>query len=122
MLTWNGKIDGRLAAPGPHVLRISAEDAAGNRAKPFPFAVVNDPLRRARPRPRAREARARTSRSSCSPTRARSTWRFARGRGTLRVGRGGHATLRLKAPKKPGVYRLYVTANGHAAKALVVVA
>jgi len=33
-----------------------------------------------------------------------------------------HGTLHLRAPKKPGVYRLYVTAAGHAAKALVVVA
>ena len=34
----------------------------------------------------------------------------------------GHGrTLRLKAPRKRGVYRLYVEAAGHAAKALVVV-
>jgi len=40
---------------------------------------------------------------------------------------GGHGqiskhTLTLRAPKAAGVYRLYVEAAGHAAKALVVVA
>ena len=120
-MTWNGKIDGHLAGPGPHVLRISAEDAAGNRAKPFPFAVVSVRyIALGRDRVLAKPG---THFALLVLTDARQvTWRFARGSGTLRVGRGGHATLRLKAPKKRGVYRLYVTANGHAAKALVVVA
>ena len=39
-LTWNGKLGNRLARPGSYVLQISAQDTAGNRAKPFPFAVV----------------------------------------------------------------------------------
>ena len=118
VLAWNGKIDGRLARPGNHVLQVSAEDAAGNRAKPFPFAVVHDPLRRARPRRACSRSPGRTSRSSCSPTRGSVSWLLQpRPR---RVARPGHAAL--PAPKKPGVYRLYVTAAGHAAKALVVVA
>jgi hypothetical protein len=39
-------------------------------------------------------------------------------------GRSGVAragTLRIRAPKKPGVYHLYVTAAGHSAVATVVV-
>ena len=40
MLTWNGTVDGKKLRPGRYLLLISAQDAAGNRAKPFPFAVV----------------------------------------------------------------------------------
>jgi hypothetical protein len=43
-------------------------------------------------------------------------WLFNGARGTAR-----HGTLHLRAPAAPGVYRLYVSAAGHAAKALVVV-
>src|SRR5439155_1296811 len=44
-------------------------------------------------------------------------WRLHGGHGEV-----CHHTLHLRAPGKPGVYRLYVEAAGHAAKALVVVA
>ena len=63
--------------------------------------------------PRARPARRRASRSSCSPTRRRSTGASTGAAASARPG-----TLRLRAPRKRGVYRLYVTAAGHAAKAL----
>jgi len=43
-------------------------------------------------------------------------WLFNRARGEA-----PHGTLTLRAPRKAGVYRLYVQAGGHAAKALVVV-
>jgi hypothetical protein len=115
MLSWNGKIRGRLARAGNHVLEISAQDLAGNRAKPFPFAVVAIryvELGRSRilVRPRAHF-------SVLVLTDApRVSWLFAR-----RRGESPHGTLTLRAPKKPGVYRLYVQAAGHAAKALVVV-
>jgi len=114
-LVWNGRIGGRPARPGNHVLEISAQDAAGNRAKPFPFAVVTIryvALGRTRilVRPRARFA------VLVLADAARVDWLFARARGSARPG-----TLRLRAPAKRGVYRLYVTAKGHAAKALVVV-
>ncbi len=39
-MSWNGTIDGKLQPPGRYVLEIAAQDAAGNRSKPFPFAVV----------------------------------------------------------------------------------
>jgi len=39
-LVWNGKFGGRPARPGNYVLSASAQDPAGNVAKPFPFAVV----------------------------------------------------------------------------------
>lgn len=39
-----------------------------------------------------------------------------------RTGEGAPGTLQLRAPAKPGTYRLFVTSNGHSQAALVVVA
>jgi hypothetical protein len=97
------------------VLEISAEDAAGNRARPFPFAVVTVryvALGRSRVIARPSTHFAILVQSDAP----RVTWRFARARGEAAPG-----TLRFRAPRKPGVYRLYVRAGDHAAKALVVV-
>jgi hypothetical protein len=120
VLEWNGKIRGRVVAPGNYVLRASARDAAGNVAKPFAFAVV-----------KIRFVVLGRTRILAKPggrfsllvlaDAPRVNWLFARGRGTARTGHG-HTTLTLRAPRKRGVYRLYVEASGHAAKALVVVA
>jgi len=115
VLRWNGKIDGRPARPGNHVLEISAQDLAGNRTKPFPFAVVTIryvALGRTRVlvRPRGRFA------ILVLADARRVGWRLHGRSGEARPG-----TLHLRAPAKRGVYRLYVTAAGHAAKALVVV-
>jgi hypothetical protein len=115
VLTWNGKVDGVLLPPGNHVLAISAQDAAGNRPKPFPIAVVTIryvELGRTRipVRPGSRFAvRVLTDARTVD-------WLFARARGTS----SAH-TLRLRAPVRPGVYRLYVRERDHAAKAVVVV-
>jgi hypothetical protein len=114
-LTWNGKIRGRYARVGNHVLQISAEDLAGNRAKPFPFAIVAIRyIELGRTRILV-PPKAHFSVLVLTDAR-RVTWLFNRARGEARRG-----TLTLRAPKKPGVYRLYVQAAGHAAKALVVV-
>lgn len=116
VLSWNGKLDGHLVRPGNYLLEIAAQDAAGNRSKPFPFAVVTVryiQLGRVRilVRPGGRFAvRVLTDAPTVS-------WLLNRGRGSVK----SH-TLRLRAPIKPGVYRLYVTAAGHSARALVVVA
>jgi hypothetical protein len=120
VLTWNGKIHGRVVPTGAYVLRASARDPAGNVSKPFPFAVVTVRfilLGRTRivASPRSRFGLFVLSDSP------RVTWLFARGRGTARTVHG-KTTLHLRAPRKTGVYRLYVTAAGHSAKALVVVA
>jgi hypothetical protein len=114
-LVWNGKIGPRTARPGNYVLEISAQDLAGNRAKPFPFAVVTVRyIRLGRTRvlvkPGARFA------MPVLTDAPKFEWQFNGGRGTAR-----HGTLHLRAPAAPGVYRLYVQAAGHAVKALVVV-
>jgi len=115
VLVWNGRINGRLAHPGNHVLQASAQDVAGNRAKPFPFAVVQIRyVSLGRTRVIAKPG-TRFAILVLSDARQVS-WLLNRRRGVARPG-----TLRLEAPKKRGVYRLYVSAAGHSAKALVVV-
>jgi hypothetical protein len=114
-LVWYGKLHGVPAKPGVYTLSISAKDLAGNVTKQFPFAIVQIryiTLGRSRilVRPGARFA---VRMSHDSPT---VSW--------LLNGRHGTAkgvTLHLRAPKTPGVYRLYVTAAKHSAKAFVVV-
>jgi hypothetical protein len=116
VLRWDGKVDGRVAAPGNHVLRISARDLAGNRAKPFPFAIVQ-----------VRYVSLGRDRVLATPggrfailalsDAAQVSWRFKGASGVARPG-----TLRFKAPRKAGVYRLYVSSGGHSDRALVVVA
>jgi hypothetical protein len=120
VLAWNGRLDGRVVRPGNYVLRAAARDASGNTSRPFAFAVVTVRYvrlgrNRVVTRPRERFA------ILVLADAPRVSWLFARGRGVAATGRG-HTTLRLRAPRKPGVYRLYVTASGHSAKALVVVA
>jgi hypothetical protein len=120
ILEWNGRLDGRVVRPGNYVLRAAARDAPGNTSRPFAFAVVT-----------VRYVLLGRTRVVTSPKARfgilvladapRVSWLFARGRGVAATGRG-HTTLRLRAPRRPGVYRLYVTASGHTAKALVVVA
>jgi hypothetical protein len=115
VLTWNGTLGGKKLRPGRYVLYIAAQDAAGNRSKPFPFAVVT-----------IRYVDLGRKQISAAPghrfalfvlTDAKNiSWLFDRGRGEQR----SH-TLRLRAPRKPGRYSLYVTAAGHTAKATVTV-
>jgi hypothetical protein len=115
VLVWDGKIDGRAARQGNHVLRATAEDAAGNRARPIPFAIVQ--IRYVKLGREQVVARPRTHFAILALSDAEQvSWLFNRARGVARPG-----TLRFRAPAKRGVYRLYVSAGGHAAKALVVV-
>jgi hypothetical protein len=115
-LVWNGRVRGRLVRPGSHVLEISAQDAAGNRTDPFPFAVVTVRyVALGRPRVVVKPG-GRFAILALSDARE-VDWRLHGAHGLVRPG-----TLRLRAPARRGVYRLYVTAAGHAAKAFVVVA
>ena len=114
-LVWRGRIGGRLASVGNHVLSISARDEAGNTTKPFPFAIVQIryiALGRARipVRPGKRFAVGMSHDSS------RVTWVLHGRHGTARG-----KTLHLRAPVTPGVYQLYVTVGRHSAKAAIVV-
>jgi hypothetical protein len=115
-LLWNGKVEGHSARPGIYVLQASAQDRAGNRSRPYPFAVVQVRyVLLGRKRVVVAPGRRFAIRvSTDSPT---VEWRLHGHTGVARRG-----TIKIRAPRKPGVYRLYVTASGHAAKATVVVA
>jgi hypothetical protein len=114
-LIWNGEIDKHLVRPGRYVLYIAAQDEAGNRSTPFPFAVVTVrfvTLGRTRINVAPRQRFALFVQTDAEQI----GWLFDRGRG-----QSSAHTLRLRAPRKPGRYNLYVTAAGHTARATVVV-
>jgi hypothetical protein len=114
-LTWNGTINHRLQPPGKYTLYFAAQDAAGNRSKPFPMAVVT--IRYIELGRTHIDVAPRHRFAIFVLTDATTVhWLFDRGRGA------SHShTLRLRAPRKPGTYRLFVSASGHAAQATVVV-
>ena len=115
-LVWNGKFGGKPARPGNYTLLASARDAAGNVAKPYPFAIVTVRyVELGRTRVLARPGTHFAIRVLTDAPVV--SWRLNGGHGESRL-----HTLRLRAPAKRGVYRLYVEAAGHAARALVVVA
>jgi hypothetical protein len=115
-LHWNGKFGVRAARPGNYLLEASATDVAGNRAEPKPFAIVQVRyVALGRKRVIARPGGRFAIRVSTDAPTVRWTLHG-------RTGLARRGTLHLRAPRSKGVFKLYVTANGHAAKASVVVA
>ena len=119
VLVWNGQLkrNGVLhpARPGRYVLRVAAQDRAGNVSKPFPFAIAQVRyVTLARSRivvgPRRRFA---IRVSTDAPT---VHWQFHGGSGVQRRG-----TLHFRAPKAKGHYQLYVFVGNHADRVTVVV-
>ena len=112
---WHGGKRGEKYPPGVYRLSLRAEDRAGNISPPTrDVGVVLRYLALGREvvhvRPGARFA-----------VRVASDAKAVR---WLLRGKSGEAvpgTLRFRAPKKPGRYKLFVTANGHSRAALVVV-
>lgn len=117
-LVWNGKLGkpSTPVRPGAYVLRVSAQDRAGNVSKPYVFAIVQVRyVSLARKRVVVAPGKRFFLRvSTDAPT---VQWRLRGRSGVLRAG-----TLRIRAPKSPGVYRLYVTVGSHSAVSTVVVA
>jgi hypothetical protein len=116
-LVWNGKVPGsaRSLPPGRYVLAIAARDRAGNQSKGNPIAIAQVRYvvlarKRVVVRPGGRFA------IRVSTDAPRIEWRLHGRSGTLPRG-----TLKLRAPKSPGVYRLYVTVGSHTAVCSVVV-
>ena len=117
VLRWNGKVDGRVAAAG----QPRAEDLRRRT-----------PPATARSRSRSRSCRSATSRSAataCSRSRgtrfailALSDARELTGASTGAAASRGPGRCASRRRGSRGVYRLYVSSGGHAAKALVVVA
>jgi hypothetical protein len=116
-LIWNGKLGkpAKAVRPGMYVLRASALDSAGNQSTPYPSAIVQVRyVTLARKRVVVAPGRRFFMRVSADAPTVR--WQLHGRSGVARAG-----TLRIRAPKKPGVYHLYVTAAGHSAVATVVV-
>jgi hypothetical protein len=113
---WFGRRRGKGVPPRTYALELAARDTAGNRSEPVS----------------AESVRVRYLDLGLERIRARPGTRFGvrvktdvRRYGWLFAGRQGSARSRylvLKAPKKPGTYRLFVEANGHGDQAAVVVA
>lgn len=116
-LTWNGRLpDKTRAVPGRYVLSVSAQDTAGNLAKSYPFAIVQVRfVVLARTRVVVAPGAGFALRVSTDAEQVR--WSLHGRSGVLPRG-----TLHLRAPMSTGVFQLYVTAAGHAARCTVVVA
>ncbi len=114
-LHWFGKIRGRRYPAGAYRLSLRAEDAAGNISKPTPPATV----------------RIRFLTLGRTVIRVPAGKRFFVGVSADsklvhwllhgRMGEDSPGTLRLRAPKRAGHYRLFVTAVGHSQTAVVIV-
>jgi hypothetical protein len=114
-LVWNGRLGGRLLGPGWYRLAVGGQDAAGNRSSPVP--VVSVEIRYLR-LGRTVVNVVRLHRLALFVLTDAKTvhWLLDRRRGESR----SH-TLRIRAPRKQGIYTLYVTAAGHTARTSVVV-
>ncbi len=112
-LVWFGRINGRVVRPGIYEIRLRAVDRAGNRSvrtRAVPVRVRFVEL--SRDRIEVGAGRRFSVRVLTDATSYR--WLFAgrRGAGTRQV-------LVLTAPEEAGVYSLYVTVGGRAARAEV---
>jgi hypothetical protein len=116
-LSWNGRVKGGVRArPGRYVLSVSAQDAAGNVAKSYPFAIAQVRfITLARKRVVVRPGGKFALRVSTDTPTVR--WQLNGRHGVLPRG-----TLHLRAPKSTGVFNLYVFAGTHVARCAVVVA
>jgi hypothetical protein len=105
---------GRGKKPGEYRLALAARDLAGNKAgstRAFTVRLRYIDLFKHRFTPHGRILRIRVS------TDAKSVgWRLGRARGNAKP-----PLIRLPVPSKPGRYTLTVTANGHRARATVIV-
>jgi FlgD Ig-like domain len=105
---------GRGKKPGEYRLALAARDLAGNKAgstRAFTVRLRYIDLFKHRFTPHGRILRVRVS------TDAKTVgWRLGRARGNAKP-----PLIRLPVPSKPGRYTLTVTANGHRARATVIV-
>lgn len=115
-LNWYGIVNGRPVRPGVYELRLRAIDRAGNRSlatRAVPIRVRYVELAR----DRVRAVAGKRFQIGVSTDARSYRWLFAKKRGT-----GRSRVLRLRAPAQPGTYTAYVSVDGHADKATVVVA
>jgi FlgD Ig-like domain len=113
-LDWNGRVHGKVLAPGAHRLQLAAEDRAGNLSDAGnPFDVVIRYVALARDRIEAKVGTRFGVRVSAD---APVHWRLGAREGTSKPG-----LLVVRAPGRPGRYTLTVQVGSHAARAAVIV-
>jgi len=114
-VSWGGKVNGKLLAPGRYVLTIGAVDLAGNTAtKVLHVAVTIRYIALAAKRVVVHGGA--RFRIDVSTDAKRYSWMLG-----ARSGKASGRRLTLTAPKAAGSYRLTVTERGHSAAATVVV-
>jgi len=104
---WNGKLDGRPVPPGSYVLRLAAQDLAGNVSRPVKAGAVR--VRYVELARHVIQAKAGTRFGVRVSADRRVHWRLGVRRGTAAPG-----LLVLRAPARPGRYTLGVTVPGYA--------
>jgi hypothetical protein len=114
-LHWYGGAHGERYGPGVYRLSLRAEDRAGNVSPP-----TNDVLVRLRYVALGREV-VHVRPGARFAVRVSSDAKLVHWLLRGRTGEEAPGTLRFRAPKKPGRYKLFVTAVGHPVVALVVV-
>jgi len=111
---WNGKLNGKPVRPGTYLLRLGAQDPAGNVSRPVKAGrVIVRYVELART---SLEAKPRTRFGVGVSADRRVAWRLDGRTGTAAPG-----LLVLRAPAKAGRYHLVVTAGPHEARATVIV-
>jgi hypothetical protein len=113
-LRWFGRVGGRGVRPGVHRLALAARDLAGNLSRPREVGSVR--VRYVELPRRIVHARAGTRFGVHVATDAPNVvWILGKRTGV------GRRALVLRAPDRPGRYRLVVRANGHSARTVVLV-
>lgn len=114
-VSWDGRVRGRLLAPGTYVLTVGAVDLAGNAATRVQRVAVT--LRYITLRARRVVVRSGARfRIGVSTDARRYRWTLG-----VRSGRASGRVLTVRAPTARGTYRLTVTERGHSSSASVVV-
>jgi FlgD Ig-like domain len=113
-LDWNGRVHGKVLAPGAHRLQLAAQDRAGNLSDAGkPFDVVLRYVALARHRiPAKAGTRFGVRVSADAPVH----WRLGAREAMAKPG-----LLVVRAPGRPGRYTLTVWVGDHAARAVVIV-
>jgi hypothetical protein len=114
-VTWGGMLDGRTLPPGKYVLTVGAVDLAGNKATTVRRVVVTIRYIALSVRRVVVHGGARFHIRVATDAK-RYGWTLG-----ARSGHSSARTLRLRAPKAAGTYRLTLTERGHSASASVVV-
>jgi hypothetical protein len=112
---WYGGVHGETYPPGVYQLSLRAEDRAGNISPPT--SDVRVAIRYLTLARKVVQARAGKRFALRVASDAKSVQWLLRGKS----GQGTPGTLRIRAPKKPGRYKLFVTSNGRSQAAVVVV-